>query len=140
MLELPGSHFPITSLYAALLGFVFVALSIHVVRARLKHEVSIGHGGIDDLHLAQRRQGNFVEYVPYALVLLVLLEASNTSAWILHALGGGLLFARILHPFGFYPEFALRLPRLIGTVVTWIVLASGSAALLYGALAGGAQA
>lgn len=76
-----------------------------------------------------------MEYVPYALLLLVLLEASNTSAWMLHTLGIALVCARVLHPFGLASELGLRLPRMIGSVVTWIVLAWASGALIYQSIA-----
>ena len=132
MLDLITTGYPITSLYAGLLGLLLVVLSVGVVRARLEHEVSMGDGGVSDLHVAQRRHGNFVEYVPYAIVLLVLLEASNTSAWMLHTLGAALVCARILHPFGLASEFGLRFPRMIGSLVTWIVIAWASCVLIYG--------
>lgn len=52
MPEFITTGYPIISLYAGLLGLVLVALSVGVVRVRLQHEVSIGDGGVSDLHVA----------------------------------------------------------------------------------------
>lgn len=134
MLDLISSGYPITSLYAGLLGILLLVLSVQVVQARVKHEVSMGDGGVGALLVAQRRQGNFVEYVPYAVILLALLEASGASAGMLHTLGATLVVARILHPIGLATEFAMRAPRFVGTTATMLVLAWLSGALIYSAL------
>ncbi len=121
---------PVTSLYAGLLGLLLVVLSIRVVRLRLVHAVSLGDGGHADLLVAQRQQGNFVEYVPFALGLVGLLELSGIAAWSLHALGGTLVGSRLVHPFGLATKFGLRLPRVLGIIATWLVLATASLLLL----------
>lgn len=123
---------PITSLYAALLGLLLVVLSWGVVRVRLSKEVSLGSSGHDDLVVAQRRQANFTEYVPLALILLALVELGGAANWLVHALGAALVVARILHPFGLAVEFGLRPPRFLGTIGTWTVIAVSSGVLLFG--------
>lgn len=121
---------PITSVYAGALGLLLIALSLRVVRLRMAHQVSLGSGGRDDLRVAQRQQGNFVEYVPLALGLVGLVELGGAAAWVVHALGATLLGARVLHPFGVSAEFGLRLPRSAGAVATWLVVLVASALLL----------
>ena len=121
---------PITSLYAAALGLLLLALSLAVVRLRLAHEVSLGDGGIDDLRVADRRQANFVEYVPLALGLIALVELGGASAWIVHALGATLLSARLLHPIGLATAFGLSAARVVGAGATWLVVAAASLLLI----------
>jgi uncharacterized membrane protein YecN with MAPEG domain len=133
-MNLLSTSLPITSLYAGLLGLLLVVLSVRVVLARTKHEVSVGDGGHDEILIAQRMQGNFIEYVPIALLLIALLEMDGTSAAIVQALGISLVAARLMHPFGLAPEFRIRLPRALGSVITWAVIAVASLMLVWGSV------
>jgi len=124
---------PITTLYAGLLGLILIWLSARVVQARLAHEVSIGDGGQADILVAIRGQGNFIEYVPIALLLIGLGELGGSPSWLLHGLGLTLVLARIAHPFGLASTFELRVPRVAGAMLTLIVIgiASLNALLLH---------
>ena len=121
---------PITAVYAALLALVGVALQQLVGRERLRAGVSLGDGGNPTLLTAMRRQTNFVEQVPMALILLLVLELNGLGAVGLHALGAGLVAARVIHPFGLDAGDLRRLPRLIGAVGTLAVVLVASALLL----------
>lgn len=121
---------PISGLYAALQAFVAVALIAPVGRLRAKYDVSIHAGGHPDLDVAIRRHANWAEHVPFALLLIALLELNGGSAGLLHGLGGGLLVARILHPIGLKAE-TMRSPlRGIGALGTLLVSAIAAIALL----------
>ncbi len=87
-------------LYAALLGILLITLSWGVSKVRLREHVSLGAGEVSDLESAIRAHGNFIEYVPFALILLMLAESAVTPSWLLHALGGSLLAGRLLHAYG----------------------------------------
>ncbi|MGZ9080482.1 MAG: MAPEG family protein, partial [Burkholderiales bacterium] len=63
----PGTMI-VTPLYAALLGLWLLVLSLRVVQQRRAARVSLGDGGNTALQRAIRAQGNFVEYVPLALL------------------------------------------------------------------------
>ena len=89
----------ITSLYAGILALVFVALSVWVVIGRTQTDTLQGSGG-DALARRIGAQGNFAQYVPYALLLMGLLEASGASHALIHGLGLVLLVSRLLHPVG----------------------------------------
>ena len=114
---------PITALYAGLLALVGVVLQQLVGRERMRTEISIGDGGDPQVLAAMRRQANFVEQVPLALILLALLELNGASAAWVHALGAILLVARIVHPFGIdasnmrYPTRAIGAIGTLGMVV-----------------------
>src|SRR5260221_11648043 len=59
---------PITALYAGVLGILLVVISARISVLRAKFKVMFGDGGQDALMRAIRAQGNFIEYVPLALV------------------------------------------------------------------------
>jgi len=69
----------ITAIYAAILTFVYVKLTLNVINLRRQNEVSLGDGGRDDLQQAIRSHGNFAEYVPLGLILLGCLEVNHIS-------------------------------------------------------------
>lgn len=112
----------ITMLYASLLAFQLLLLSVQVVRLRRRHQVGIGTGSVNALERAVRAQANFTEYVPVALVLIVLLELSGFWPWLIHALGLALLIGRILHAQGLHRSGGTSAGRLIGTAATWLVI------------------
>ncbi len=64
----------VTGFYAALLAIFYVVLAFAVVRQRMKLRVGLGDGQQPSLIKAIRIHGNFAEYVPFALLLLLLLE------------------------------------------------------------------
>ncbi len=47
-----------------------------------------------------RAHANFAEYVPFAVLLLILAEWGGASPWLLHALGALLVAARLSHGIG----------------------------------------
>ena len=80
---------PASFLYAGLLGLLLIALSTQVVLARRRFRVGLGHGTEEGMQQAVRVQANFTEYVPYAVLLLVLAEITGLPATAVH--GAGLL-------------------------------------------------
>ena len=63
-----------TPWYIAINGLLLLALSVNVVRFRVKHRVNLGDGGQPELRQAMRVQGNFAEYVPMALLMIAAFE------------------------------------------------------------------
>ena len=124
---------PITALWAGLLGILSLALAMNVIRARTSEKVIFGDGGVLVMQQRIRVHGNFIEYVPLALVLLLVLELNGTSALLLNVLGGSLLLARLLHAFGLTTSTGTTPGRFVGTVLTWLVTlgASGLALWVY---------
>jgi hypothetical protein len=91
---------PVTSAYALPLAAIWFALWMGVTAARPAYKASIGDAGSADLLLKIRRHGNFIEWVPFVLLLMVLAEAQGAGALWLHAAGALLLIGRLAHPFG----------------------------------------
>lgn len=128
-------HAPITSLYAAACALLILLLAIRVVQARFRHRVGIGDAGHADLALRVRVHANAVEYVPLALLLILMLELGGASTIWIHALGGTLLLARIAHAIGLSTSSGTSPGRFFGTLLTWAVVLVSSAMLLFAVLA-----
>ncbi|HYA19946.1 MAG TPA: MAPEG family protein [Burkholderiales bacterium] len=116
----------VTLLYASLLCLILIFLSYRVVRYRVKFKVGIGDGGHAELARAIRVQGNFVEYVPIALLMILLVELAGFSAWVIHPLGITLLGGRMWHAWGLGTSSGASLGRVAGTSSSWLVLGTAS--------------
>lgn len=115
----------ISSIYAAMLAIIWFALFAGVGRLRAQHNVTLGDGGRTDMILAIRRYMNFVECVPLALLLVVMVDLNGGAAKWVHALGAILVIARIVHPFGLSIEKMNTPARLAGAGGTvFVALAS----------------
>jgi uncharacterized protein len=123
--DIQMNTFPITALYALPLAVIFLALWINVTSTRSKLSQSIGDGGNVDLHERIRKHGNFVEWVPMVMLLMLLAEARGTGAMWLHAAGALLTLGRALHPFGLKannPLHPLRIAGNMGAILATIIL------------------
>jgi hypothetical protein len=112
----------ITLLFVALHVLLMLLLAVRVVAYRRAQKIGIGDGADKYLLRRMRAHGNFVEYVPIALLLMGLLEIGGLSELWLWALGGTLLLARILHAWGLSHRSGTSFGRFWGTLLTWIVL------------------
>ena len=111
----------ITALYAGILAFIAFALAANVGWRRPKLGVPLGDGGNEVLIVANRRHLNFVEHVPLALILIAIVELNGApSVWV-HSLGGALVVARIVHPFGIHAKSLSHPARAIGAMLTMLV-------------------
>lgn len=125
---------PITALYAGLLAPLFILLSVRVIALRRGGLVAVGDGGNPLLLRRMRVHANFAEYVPMALVLIALAEATGTPDWLLHGLGAALLAGRAAHAFGMSRTPERFQFRVSGVVLTFSVLLVGGLACVVGAL------
>ncbi len=119
-------NFPITSLYAVALTVIFLLLWINVSKTRSALSLSIGDAGNVDLHERIRRHGNFVEWVPMILILMVLAEGQGAGPLWLHAAGALTVAGRVLHPFGLRANAPAHPLRIIGNsacILAMVVLA-----------------
>ncbi len=123
--------FPVTTLYAAVLGLLLIVLSDLVTRSRRRSRVSIGHGDDPLLERTMRAHGNFVEYVPLGLILLLLIEVKHPDPWVVHLFGLMLLLGRLLHAYGMIRPDGAVSGRYWGTALTWLMILSASLANLW---------
>ena len=76
-----------TGLYAALLGLLFVVLSVRTLRLRRNLRIAVGDAGNPKMLRAMRVHSNFAEYIPLSLLLIYLAEAQGANGLLIHALG-----------------------------------------------------
>lgn len=77
-----------------------------------------------------RAYGNFTEYVPLALLLIIALELMQAT-WLVWLLGSALTIGRIAHAWGVIKTYGPSPGRAIGFFLTWFVYAIGSIACIY---------
>ena len=121
----------VTPLYAALLVVWFLVLSLRVITLRGRHRVSLGDADRPDLRRAIRGHANFAEYVPLALLLLLVIELSRFSLYVVHVLGAALVIARLLHGYALAFTAEWKFGRMWGAALTFIVLAIEAVLCLY---------
>ncbi|WP_298693188.1 MAPEG family protein [uncultured Sphingomonas sp.] len=113
---------PVSLTFAGALALVALWLAYRVVRVRMKAEVMVGDGGHALLTARMRAQANFVEYTPFVLILMVLIEMAGGSAWGLRGVGALYVIARVLHAFGMDKQTMPAPLRGIGASATWLIL------------------
>lgn len=117
---------PVTTVYAAVFGLLLILLSDLVSRTRKRSRVSLGHGDDPELERTMRAQGNFVEYVPLGLLLLLLMELMGAPSLVLHLFGAMLLAGRLLHAYGMIRPRGPIAGRYWGTALTWLMILAAS--------------
>ncbi|MBC7779208.1 MAG: MAPEG family protein [Proteobacteria bacterium] len=120
-----------TALYAALLGWMFVYLSVRTLRLRRTLRIGIGDAGNEQMLRAMRVHSNFAEYVPLSLLLIYLAELHGAPSAAVHAVGLCLLAGRASHAVG-----VSRAPedyrfRVFGMAMTLTAIIVASAYLLF---------
>lgn len=113
---------PTVALYAAVFAIMLIALAVRVILLRERHHVALGDGGHRALERAVRVHGNFTEYVPLALLLFWMVEASGASAVWVHGLCSALLLGRLVHAFGVSQTRETLALRVVGMALTFTAL------------------
>ena len=90
----------ISPLYASILALFYFGLSMWVVRGRWKFQVGLGTGESKELEKRVRVHGNFSEYIPLCLILLVITENADFPTWSIHTFGSLLILSRVSHLIG----------------------------------------
>lgn len=125
-----------TLLTTGVLGLLLLFLSACVIAGRVKFKIDLGDGGNETMRRRIRAQANFAEYVPVALILIMLVESGTIGpAWLPGALGATLVVARLWHAQGLFSSSGTSAGRFMGTNLTGLVILVGALA----ALARGAQ-
>ncbi len=111
---------PVSLTFAGAFALLNLWLAYRCVQIRLNGPGGVGDLGIPVLQARMRAHANFVEYSPFVLILMALLEYTGGSAEVLKGAGSVYLLARVLHAFGIErPRFTMQ---LIGAIGTWVVL------------------
>ena len=121
----------VTGLYAGLLCLIGLVLAGLVGRLRGSGNISLGTGGNRELIEADRRHMNWVEFVPFILLLFAIYEINGGSKTWLHVMGSVLLVARIAHPFGLSATRMMMWQRMVGAGGTMLVAVAAIASVLW---------
>ena len=121
----------ITGLYAALSTLLILVLAVRVVAYRRAHRIGLGDNNDAELRKRIRAHGNAIEYLPFGLILLLVLELNQTAPLLLHVFGIVLLLARLAHAWGVSHHSGLSPGRAAGVVLTFGVLAAMALLLLW---------
>jgi len=113
----------ITALYAGICALLIIALAYRVVAFRRGKKVGLGSGGHHSGEVAVRAHANAVEYIPLALILMMIAEINGLGAIWLHCLGAVFVLARLIHAAGLVSGSGGYHPgRFGGTALSWLVI------------------
>ena len=120
----------VTPIYAAILGFIFVIISVRTILIRRKLQIAIGDGDQPLLAKAARVHANFAEYVPLSLILIYFLETCSVSKLWIHLLCITLVIGRVTHAFGVSQAKENYRYRVTSMALTFTAILSASSGLL----------
>ncbi|MCV3270731.1 MAPEG family protein [Roseobacter sinensis] len=118
-----------TLVFIALLALMSLPMAIAVGLRRAKTGIMMLAGDDEDLLRRIRAHGNFIEYVPLALLALAGAEMAGAAPWLLITCGLVLMAARLIHYIGFRHN-PNGPARLIGTLMTTLTILALSVAIL----------
>ncbi|MBB3225622.1 hypothetical protein FHW69_000212 [Luteibacter sp. Sphag1AF] len=121
----------ITGLYAALLTLWTLILAIRVIVQRNRAKVGMGDGGHAEIARGIRAHGNATEYIPLALILLLILEINQTTPWLLHLFGIALVLGRVVHAVGLSRSSGYSPGRASGIVLTLVTMVAMALLLIW---------
>ena len=110
---------PISLSAAAAAAFINLWLGIRIGQVRTSEKVSIGDGGNEKVIRRMRAQANFVEFTPFVLILIVLLELAIGTSTLLWAAMAVFMVARIVHALGMD---GMAKGRPIGIMLTLLIM------------------
>ena len=88
---------PVTSITLVLLVPLFVRLAFNVIKKRKAHQVALGSGQHADLEAAIRAHGNFSEYVPLVVLLMLVAEINGAPWWLVSVSAALIVVGRFIH-------------------------------------------
>ena len=116
----------ITALYAAPLAALFIWLSIRVIARRRSELIAYGPGEDRDLMQRMRIHANFSEYVPLAIIIMILAESLDAPNLLVHVIGLLLLAGRYIHGVGLSLHPNKIKVRVLGMALTFASIAIGA--------------
>jgi uncharacterized membrane protein YecN with MAPEG domain len=110
-------------------------LGLNVSRVRMQHKLFVDPAALPKrVHVAVRAHGNFTEWVPLYVVMMLVIElggGAKTPLWI----AGGVLFtSRVIHAMGLLTKIPVAALGAAGTWLTGLWLGGWSVALGLGLL------
>jgi uncharacterized membrane protein YecN with MAPEG domain len=112
---------PVTLVFAGAAALINLWLAFRVIAIRRRGKVLHGDGANPLLLCRMRAHANLVEYAPFVLILMALIELAGGSKSWLWGIGAVFVAARLVHPFGMDAQTQSPL-RAVGAGLTWAVL------------------
>lgn len=113
---------PVSLTFAAASALLSLWLAYRIVRIRIAGKVMVGDGANPLLLARMRAQANFVEYTPFVLILVALIELAGGPATWLRGVALVYIVARVFHAFGMDKAEMPNPLRAIGALTTWAIL------------------
>jgi uncharacterized membrane protein YecN with MAPEG domain len=121
----------ITAFYAAMAVLLVLVLTARVIVRRRQARIGLGDNGDRILARRIRAHANAVEYLPLALLQLLLLELLALAPLWLHVLGASLVLGRVVHAIGLSRTGGASPERLAGMLLTLLAMLAMAVLLLY---------
>lgn len=119
---------PVTALTMIALLPIYIGLAFRVIKKRREFKVLVGTGNQSELEMAIRAHGNFSEYVPFFLLLLLVAEINSSPIGLLALCALMMIAGRLIHaiaiPAGDLPK------RVRGMQLTFIAMVTTAIANL----------
>lgn len=112
----------ITGLSAALLTFLQIALSLHVIRYRHANKLAFADSGDEEFMKRKGAHSNFGHYTPMFLILLLVAELGDANAYILLGAGAFFVLGRLMHAYDFIFATGIGKGRVYGMIITFIAM------------------
>lgn len=125
-MEQTSAYIPITTTYASILALMMVALAVWVTLGRAKTKIMFGDGGDEGMIKRTRAFGNFVEFIPMGIIVMMVVENASGMSVALHIMGVALIVGRILHTAGMNPANPLTVGRGVGAILTYAAIGVGA--------------
>ena len=126
----------ITPFYAAIAALIYLLLSVRALLMRKKLQIAVGDGGDENMLRAMRVHGNFAEYAPFTLLLILMMELNGGAPQAIHGLCVLLLTGRVLHAWGVRKVRENLAFRVAGMALTFMSLGFTTLGVLYLSLSG----
>jgi uncharacterized membrane protein YecN with MAPEG domain len=125
-----GNALAFAASYSGLYVLFGVFLAFRVIFMRRTRQIGIGDGGERDLARHIRAHGNFSEYAPLLIGLLILLPLLGAKEWLVHLVGLSGLAGRVLHGFGLSRSAGPSFGRVAGMLLTFSGLLTGATGVI----------
>lgn len=101
---------------------ILLYLAYGVVKIRRTEGIALGDGGKSHMQRAVRAHGNATEYMPMAMIGLVVMASTGQPTWAVHLGGLAFTIGRALHAYGLSRVEGVSFGRFYGTAITWVSL------------------
>jgi len=112
----------VTSLFCAVLTFIFMRLSFQVVSIRKHTQLWLRPDGNEALERAIRAQTSFITYVPIGVVMVACLELNGAPWYLLVFMAMFLVIGRVLYIAGVTDPNCTEKKRNLGIAFTFAAL------------------